>query len=165
MLPLVQSSPSSWHIVASNPTYHITHKKPVRRISIDLSVGELSKFRISHLMWQRRANQRPTLADEGICSLVFTRQKGPIGQLLECLDYSLHIFSRLPCISAFHPTFACWPLFIHGYKTHGSHIDRSSCLLSFSTAPIENNKTKAILHSARETINTSNDRRRKADIG
>ena len=46
-------------------------------------------------------------------------------------------------VAVFHaviPFISCLlasPLLIHESYTHGSHIDRSSCFLSFSTAPIE----------------------------
>ena len=55
--------------------------------------------------------------------------------LLECLDHSMHIFhAYIPCIPCLLAS-SLWAMstYIHGFHTH-----RSSCLLSFSTARIEN---------------------------
>ena len=70
MLPLVQSSPSFYKIVAYNLSILNNANRSVRRITINLSVTGVFKLRILHLVRQCQANRRFTAADNGINTLV-----------------------------------------------------------------------------------------------
>ena len=53
------------------------------------------------------------------------------------LEYLDHSPTYLPCIQPSIPCLLASSLWAMGTNIHGSHTHRSSCFLSFSTAPIE----------------------------